>query len=64
LIIGPEFFNVARFVVFTVEVVRVECLDGGKNLVVFLVHEMPVSTLSVPGIEAVIANHSKCFGGQ
>lgn len=50
-----------RSVAFTVQIVRVESQHSLQHLVVFLVHQFAVSTLSVPRVERVVANHRKSF---
>lgn len=42
----------------------VEGLDCLELFVILLVHEVLVGTLSVPGIEGVITDHSKSFLGN
>lgn len=48
LIIWPELLDVARLVVFAIQIVRVECAHCIERLLVLLVCEMRVRVLAVP----------------
>lgn len=59
-----ELLHAGNTVTLGVEVVRVESLDSLQHLMVLLAHELPVRTLLVPGVEAVVADHGESLVGQ
>ena len=61
MVVGAKLFNVAPLITLAVQVVRIKDLHSGQHLLVLFVHEVLVYTLPMPGIEAVIPDHSKSF---
>lgn len=59
LVVRPKFFRVNTFVTLAVEVVGVERLYGRQEFFVVFVAKVLVCTFTVPGVEAMIPDHSK-----
>lgn len=56
-----QLLRVRELITLAVQVVRVECLDRFQHLVVMLIHELTIGSLSVPGVERVVADHCQAF---
>jgi len=63
-VVGLEVLGLGDFIRLGVQVVRVEGLDGIQHLLILLVHHPAVSSLLVPGVEAVVADHGKSLIGN
>jgi hypothetical protein len=64
LIVRSEFLYIDGLVALAVEVVWVESLDCGEDLLILLVGKMAVGTFTMPWVEAVIADHCQGFVGK
>lgn len=64
LVVWAELLDVARLVVLTVKIIRIERANSLERLRVLLVREVCVRALAVPGVEAVVADHREALLGQ
>lgn len=63
-VVRLELLDVWPLITLAVKVVWIELLHSLEHLVVLFVHELPVSTLLMPWVKAVVPNHSKSLIGE
>lgn len=58
-VVRLEFLNARNIIALAVQIVRVESLHSLEHIPILITHELAVSTLSVPGVERMVTNHSQ-----
>jgi hypothetical protein len=61
LIVGLELLRVDRVIAFGIEIVWVEYAHGGKSFLILCASKVAIGALTVPRVEAVVADHPECF---